>query len=361
MNRVLSPGEVLEEVPEAPPQELEYVQDLSVTLMCPECKEMPPNLVDEFSSGDTVCGSCGFVLGEHVIDTRSEWRTFSNDDQGNDDPSRVGDAANPLLDGSQLHTGIAYGEGGRMARDLNRTQNKNTQDKSTRALLHAYKQIQAYTETMQLPSKVGEAAKDMFKQVEDARLFKGKSTDAVIAGCLFIACRQMEYPRTFREIFQLTQVPKKEIGRIFKQLERFLTMKSAKGPSVTSSGLVQQTDDFKATPSTKAEGLINRYCSQLAIKYFITQIAKQIAQRVDIIDTAGQIGGRSPVSIASAAIYMASHLMGDGRSGKEISKVANVSDGTIRTSYKLMYEKRDDLITDEMLKQGGKMEALPTG
>lgn len=35
---------------------------------------MPPNLVEEFSSGDTVCGSCGRVLGERAIDTRSEWR-----------------------------------------------------------------------------------------------------------------------------------------------------------------------------------------------------------------------------------------------------------------------------------------------
>lgn len=32
---------------------------LSVTLMCKNCREDPPNLVEEFSSGDTVCGTCG--------------------------------------------------------------------------------------------------------------------------------------------------------------------------------------------------------------------------------------------------------------------------------------------------------------
>jgi transcription initiation factor TFIIB len=50
----------------------------------------------EFSAGDIICGSCGLVLQSHIVDTRSEWRTFSNDDQGGDDPSRVGDAGNPL-------------------------------------------------------------------------------------------------------------------------------------------------------------------------------------------------------------------------------------------------------------------------
>lgn len=84
---------------------------------------MPPNLVEEFSSGDMVCGSCGLVLGDRIIDTRSEWRTFANDDQGNDDPSRVGDSINPLLNGSQLETSIGFGEGMR-SRELHRAQNR---------------------------------------------------------------------------------------------------------------------------------------------------------------------------------------------------------------------------------------------
>jgi transcription initiation factor TFIIB len=136
--RVLSPGEVYEEVVDAQPQQQEWQEDLNVLFMCPDCKENPPNLVEEFSSGDTVCGSCGRVLADRIIDTRSEWRTFSNDDQGNDDPSRVGDAANPLLNGSQLHTEISYGDGGARFRELSRAQNKNNHDKANKSLQAAY-------------------------------------------------------------------------------------------------------------------------------------------------------------------------------------------------------------------------------
>ena len=94
------------------PKEEPFRLNLNVTLMCPECKDNP-NIVEEFSSGDMVCGNCGMippamippailrmtdshitglVLSDRIVDTRSEWRTFANDENG-DDPSRVGAVA----------------------------------------------------------------------------------------------------------------------------------------------------------------------------------------------------------------------------------------------------------------------------
>ena len=51
-----------------------YGPDLAVRLICPECKDPTPNIVEEFGSGDLVCGTCGLILGDRVVDTRSEWR-----------------------------------------------------------------------------------------------------------------------------------------------------------------------------------------------------------------------------------------------------------------------------------------------
>ena len=50
-----------------------YAPDLAVRLICPDCQERPPNIVEEYSSGDLVCGSCGLVLDDKVIDGGSEW------------------------------------------------------------------------------------------------------------------------------------------------------------------------------------------------------------------------------------------------------------------------------------------------
>jgi len=335
----------------------EYVENLNMTMMCPDCKEFPPNLVEEFSSGDMVCGSCGLVLGDRIVDTRSEWRTFSNDDQGNDDPSRVGDGANPLLNGSQLQTTIAFGDGTGRSRDLHRAQNKSSHDKATKGLLAAYKEIGAHCDAVNIPKNVSDTAKHLFKLVDDAKAFKGKSQEALIAGCIFIACRQCEVPRTFREIYALTKVSKKDIGRTFKALEKFFASEEMK-KSLANGGSVTAADQYQTTTSTNASDLCLRYCSQLGLQG--QQFVKVSTGLADKMSTVGDLAGRSPLSVAAACIYMASHLLGKPKSAKEISSVAGVSDGTIRTAYKYLYQERERLIEPEWITDGkGKMENLP--
>jgi transcription initiation factor TFIIB len=51
-----------------------YGPDLAVRLICPECRDPNPQIREEFGSGDLVCGDCGLVLGDRIVDTRSEWR-----------------------------------------------------------------------------------------------------------------------------------------------------------------------------------------------------------------------------------------------------------------------------------------------
>lgn len=58
----------------------QFQPNLNVKLICPDCKNDPPQIVEEFASGDLVCGDCGLILGDRIIDTRSEWRTFANDE-----------------------------------------------------------------------------------------------------------------------------------------------------------------------------------------------------------------------------------------------------------------------------------------
>jgi len=50
--------------------------DLAVRLVCPDCRDETPNIEEEFSSGDLVCRGCGLVLGDRIVDTRSECTLF---------------------------------------------------------------------------------------------------------------------------------------------------------------------------------------------------------------------------------------------------------------------------------------------
>lgn len=335
----------------------EFNEDLNNILMCPDCREYPPNLNEEYAAGDIVCDSCGLVLDNRIIDIRSEWRSFANDDHNGDDPSRVGDSANPLLNGSQLETSIGAADG-KQSRALARLQNNAAgQDKTTKTLLQAYKEIGAYCDAIQISKNIAESAKHIFKLVEEKKALKGKPQDAIIAGCIFIACRQAGVGRTFREIHMLTKVGKKDIGKVFKLLESFLQKQKEDATGVG----VQSAGGYENTGSTSAESLCARYCAKLSLTntQLIENVARDLAKRTSAV---ADLAGRSPLSVAAACIYMASHLMGEPKTSRDIAAVAGVSDGTIRTAYRFMYQARDDLIDSEWLERdGASMENLPVG
>lgn len=179
----------------------------------------------------------------------------------------------------------------------------------------------------------------------------------MIAGCIFIACRQNQVPRTFREIFALTKVPKKEIGRVFKALEKFFAKEAREDMDRIASSSSNQEGAYRQTSSTKAHDLMIRYCNNLNLSQQVTQVAQKLATKAAAV---GTLAGRSPISSAAACIYMVSHLMKCPKTAKEISAIAGVSDGTIRNAYRHLFNDRLKLIEEDWI-QGGKgdMNLLP--
>jgi len=49
--------------------------DLAIHLICRQCKDPVPNIVEQFGSGDLVCADCGLILGDRIVDTRSECKS----------------------------------------------------------------------------------------------------------------------------------------------------------------------------------------------------------------------------------------------------------------------------------------------
>ena len=329
-----------------PPDTSDFVwrENLNTHLICKDCKETPPNLVQDNAS--TICASCGLVLSDREVSYESEWRTFNSDENRGDDPNRVGEAENELLNNQQMSTTIASGgpNASKAIRALQRTQAAQTSDKANKALMAAYKQIDDWGNVADLSGNVRQTAKTYYKQVEDSKGFKGKSLEAILAGCIFIACRQCNTPRTFSEVFGLTQVPKKEIGRVYKQLEKFLTNTSNEriGAVEADGGTVNyQAMQYVGTTSTTPAELCARYCNMLGLNMRVENVSYALAKKVPSIET---LAGRSPLSTAAACIYFASQLLGAGRPSKKIAEVASVSDATVKHAYKLLLAEKDRLI-----------------
>ncbi len=304
--------------------------EITNKVICPQCRTPTPNLIEEFSSGDLVCGDCGTVVGDRIIDTRSEWRTFASDSGGggvSDDPSRVGVAENPLLGTAHLETIISARDGYTgVSKDLGRLQGKTSYRAGERNLLTAFKTIGIMAERIGLPRLIADRAKQLYKLVEDEKLTKGKVNEGIIAACIYVACRQEKVPRTFKEISALTLVSKKDIGRCYKMIAPLLENR------VSSVSM----EDFMA-----------RFCSHLGLGMEVHRVAVVILKRVAEL---GVAAGKSPTSISAAGLFMACQLFPMNRkSPKDIAFISGVSEVTIKNTYKDLLQRKYELIPGDLV------------
>ncbi|KAJ1954908.1 transcription initiation factor IIB [Linderina pennispora] len=209
------------------------------------------------------------------------------------------------------------------------------QQRHERNLTRAFSQLSQMCQSMDLSLTIDHTARSLYQRAEARSLHRGKSLDAVLATCIFLACRQEGVPRTFKEICALTRVPRRDIGRTFKLLKDKL------GACSMSSG-----------------DLMARFCANLSLLRGAVECAVELSRRARECDT---LAGKSPVSVAGACIYMASHLVGQPRDAKVISNVAGVSEVTIKNSYRLLFADRKRLLSDDLLAlaQHASIDLLP--
>ncbi|XP_048229443.1 transcription initiation factor IIB isoform X1 [Ricinus communis] len=285
---------------------------------CPDCKR-PTEVVFDHSAGDTVCSECGLVLESHSIDETSEWRTFANESADND-PVRVGGPSNPLLADGGLSTVISKPTGASgdfLTSSLGRWQNRGSNP--DRSLIQAFKTIATMSDRLGLVATIKDRANEIYKKVEDQKPLRGRNQDAVLAACLYIACRQEDKPRTVKvEICSVANgATKKEIGRakeyIVKQLEVELGQSMEMG-------------------TIHAGDFLRRFCSHLGMNNQAVKAAQEAVKKSEELDIR-----RSPISIAAAIIYMITQLSEEKKLLKDISTSTGVAEGTIRNSYKDLY------------------------
>ncbi|KAJ2746075.1 transcription initiation factor IIB [Coemansia sp. BCRC 34301] len=283
-------------------------------LLCPDCRS--PNIVHDFGSGDLMCQDCKATVGDRLIDSRTEWRQRRAQRTDDSDSS-----ANNTGDSSPIASVPS-----RAKKSRGPSKNRAVEQRSEETLERGLDQISAMCLAMDVPRAIEAAACEYYRRVESGGLQRGKSLDAITATCVFLACRQQAVPRTFKELCALTKVPRKDIGRMFKFLKDKL------GAADTAA---MSSDD-----------LMSRYCANLSLLETAQECAVLLNRMARERDT---LAGKSPVSVAGACIYMASHLVAQPRDARVISHVAGVSEVTIKNSYKLLYADRALLLSAQIL------------
>lgn len=293
-------------------------------IICSDCGETK-NIIEDHRNGYNVCGKCGCVLGDRLIDEGSEWRSFG--DSNKMDPSRVGSASNPFLESEQLDTIISAGQG-QNSYTLSKIQMKSYMRGPERALKNGLNLISAFCERSYISKTIIDRAQYIFKTVDGKKLLKGKNLEGSVGACIYIACKLENAPRTFKEISVITGVQKREIGRCYKLIAKEVDSKAAMVPS---------------------GDIVSRFCSDLNLSLRIQRIASEMSQKVYEL---GCLTCRSPDSVAAAIIYLVVGLFPEHKSiQKDIQNVTNVTEVTIKNTYKDLLTYKDDIIPKELLNE----------
>lgn len=330
---------------------------LPLLVICRRCREVPLKLECP-DLHESLCRSCCLTLaGCRAIDVRSEWRTFSDDVQHSAVPSHVEDTSNPVLKGpDQLETQVATGASHGSS---DPHQIKTPSEKPSKTLLAAYKKIGEMCDGLNISKNVTDTARYLFKLVEDARAFRNKPQELIIAGCIFISCRQCRVPRSFAEIFGVTKVQKNQIGRMYRTLQKFfMNFHTERHKAVVlNGGSLHPNGTYTIASATQPKDMCQRFCSHLNLPFDVSGICVALMNRVM---NRGDLSGRSPLTIVTSCIYMAAHLTGHGKTIKEVSSAAHISDCTVRAAYKVILPQREHLIDPEWIKDGkGDIKNLP--
>lgn len=118
----------------------------------------------------------------------------------------------------------------------------------------------------------------------EKKIVKGKSTDAIAATCLFIACRNKNDPRTIKEVCAVSRTSKKKFWKIYKKIS-----------PVVDIGVINPT----------AGDFIPRFCSKLRLSNEILKAALAISTAANTLCLATN---RRASSVAAGVIYMASSV-----------------------------------------------------
>ena len=290
---------------------------------CPECGST--RLINDHERGEVVCGTCGLVIDDNLVDMGPEWRAFDHEQR--DKRTRVGAPITYTIHDKGLSTMIDWRNKDIYGRDIparNRAQwyrLRKWQRKirisgaTERNLAFALSELDRDSSRLGLPRSVRESASVVYRNAVENKLIRGRSIEGVVAASLYAACRRCQVPRTLDEIAEVSRVSKKEVGRTYRFLTRELHIR---------------------LPPTSPIDYVPRFASELNLSGVVQSKA------IEIINEAMQNGltsGRGPTGVAAAALYIASVILGERKTQRDVADIAGVTEVTIRNRYKELTEQ----------------------
>jgi transcription initiation factor TFIIB len=287
---------------------------------CPECGSS--NLVHDYDTGETVCGDCGLVLYEQMMDKGPEWRAFTQEEKAS--RSRVGVPTSYSVHDKGLSTAIsqvdrdAFGRKLPLSTRLQMWRLRKWQIRSRvhssvdRNLAQAMAELDRLSDKVYIPPPIKEKAAVTYRKALDKGLVRGRSIAAIAAAALYAACRGSGTARTLREIAEASLVDKKDVARCYRLLLRELEVHMPIADPLTYVSKIAERTGI----SGKTQGI--------AIQILREARKKRAA------------AGKDPMGLAAASLYIACLKNNEKKTQKDIAEAAGVTEVTVRNRYKTL-------------------------
>lgn len=287
--------------------------------VCPDCGNT--QFTEDSTRGELVCTKCGLVAQQDIIDTGQEWRAFDSEQM-----SRRARSGAPLTftkhdKGLTTEIGKGLGElykvpARKRAQYYRLTKwHKRLIKSKDRNLSFALSELQRIVSFLNLPRPIHERIARYYEEAVNKGLVRGRSIESVVASLTYAVSREFDSPRTLDEISEASGVEKREIGRTYRYIARELNVRILPADPVT---------------------FIPRFCSMLGLSDKVQAKSVEILRKAKKHDVTS---GKGPTGVAAAAIYIATVLIGEKRTQREVADIVGVTEVTIRNRYKELIEK----------------------
>ena len=286
----------------------------SSLILCSLCNR-DTNILTDQESGEVICTNCGSVMNDKVLETKAEWNAFDSEDRNS--KSRTGAPTSLAKHDRGLSTVI-----GKINRDaagqqidiamknrINRWRKWDFRSQNSHAernLHTAFIHLDMMKSALGLPDSVIEKIAYLYRKIQERGLVRGRTIKGVVAVASYIACREMEIPRTLKEISDISNVREKAISKIYRKVMVELDLKM---PQVDLMRIIVKIAN-KCGISEKAK------------RYAMKMMAEIIKKEISV--------GKHPMGLAGAVLYMSCKNYDEGITQGQIAEVAGVTEVTIR-------------------------------
>jgi transcription initiation factor TFIIB len=286
----------------------------SPLILCSLCNR-DTNILTDQESGEVICTNCGSVMNDKVLETKAEWNAFDSEDRNS--KSRTGAPTSLAKHDRGLSTVI-----GKINRDaagqqidiamknrINRWRKWDFRSQNSHAernLHTAFIHLDMMKSALGLPDSVIEKIAYLYRKIQERGLVRGRTIKGVVAVASYIACREMEIPRTLKEISDISNVREKAISKIYRKVMVELDLK------------MPQVDLMRIIVKIANKCGISEKSKRYAMKMMAEIIKKEISV------------GKHPMGLAGAVLYMSCKNYDEGITQGQIAEVAGVTEVTIR-------------------------------